>query len=165
VVKQVLADFMQLPFVTAWLKVHDRWNLKLDEADKLQDLYRLSKILDVKNVSWVLAQAEKLGLTTGDDDAARAERELGDPPRARYCVNGHTHTFRHVPMGRNGKGNDLVYFNSGTWRPRVTQTNDGHAFHGFKEMTYLVFYREDEDRSAPDSHDLSYELWNGIMVK
>jgi UDP-2,3-diacylglucosamine pyrophosphatase LpxH len=165
VAKQVLASFMEIPFVNAWLKAHDKWNIRLDEADKIQDIYRLSKVFDIKNVSRVLEMAKKLGLTTGDDDASPAAKELGDPPRARYCVYGHTHQFRHVPLGCTANGDGLVYLNSGTWRPRLAQTRDERGFVGFKEMTYLVFYRADEDLSSRHRKGLSYELWNGIMHK
>jgi UDP-2,3-diacylglucosamine pyrophosphatase LpxH len=165
VAKQVFARFMGIPFVNGWLKAHDKWNLKLDEADKLQDIHRLLRVLDIRNVSRALELAEKLGLTTGEDDAVPAAQELGDFPRARYCIYGHSHWFRHVPFGCNANGDALVYFNSGTWRPRLAQTRDRSSFVAFKEMTYLVFYRADEDPSSRGSKGLSYELWNGIMHK
>jgi UDP-2,3-diacylglucosamine pyrophosphatase LpxH len=160
-----LADFMRVPFVKAWLAKHDKWNLCLDEADMLQGIHRLSKVLDIEQLDTTLQWAEKLGLTKEDDDAQPAARELGDPPRARFCVYGHSHQFRHVPMGHNSRREELVYLNSGTWRPRVALARDGKSFGGYKEMTYLVFYRADEDVGARASKGLSYELWNGIMNK
>jgi UDP-2,3-diacylglucosamine pyrophosphatase LpxH len=165
VAKQLLARFMGIPFVKGWLKAHDKWSLKLDEADKIQDIYRLSRVFDIRNVSRALAIAEKLGLTAPDDEAGPAAQELGDPPRARYCIYGHTHQFEHVPFGCNANGDGFVYFNSGTWRPRVEQTRDQRGFAEFKEMTYLVFYRADEDPAERGSKGFSYELWNGIMHK
>jgi UDP-2,3-diacylglucosamine pyrophosphatase LpxH len=163
--KQIIANFMQIPFVKDWLAKHDQWNLRLDEADKLQEIYRWSKVLDIKRLDTVLKVAEKLGLTEEDDDSRTAERELAYASSARFCVYGHSHTFRHVPMARNANGEDLVYFNSGTWRPRVAQAKDHKSFASYKEMTYLVFYRADEDLGSRGSKSLSYELWTGMMMK
>ena len=163
--KQILANFMQIPFVKDWLVKHDQWNLRLDEADKLQEIYKWSKVLDIQRLDTVLKLAEKLGLTAEDDDSRTADRELAYAPNARFCVYGHSHTFRHVPMARNTKREDLVYFNSGTWRPRVAQAKDHKSFASYKEMTYLVFYRADEDLGSRDSKSVSYELWTGMMKK
>jgi UDP-2,3-diacylglucosamine pyrophosphatase LpxH len=164
-IKQIVGDFMNIPFVKAWLAKHDKWNLKPDEADKLQDIRRLSKVLNVKKLDKALKWAEKLGLTKEEDDSIPAIKEVGDAPLARFCVYGHTHTFRHVPMGRSRSRDDLVYLNSGTWRPRVSQAKDQTSFAGYKEMTYLVFYRADEDLGTRSSKSVSYELWNGMMKK
>jgi hypothetical protein len=164
-IKKTIAEFMQIPFVKAWLAKHDKWNLGLDKADKLQDIHRLSKILGIKKFGKVMKWAERFGLTKDDDDVKPAVQEVGDPPRARFCVYGHTHTFRHVPMGRNASREELVYLNSGTWRPRVALARERKTFAGYKEMTYLVFYRADEDLGARESKGTSYELWNGVMMK
>jgi UDP-2,3-diacylglucosamine pyrophosphatase LpxH len=163
--KQIIASFMQIPFVKDWLAKHDKWNLCLDEADKLQEIYEWSKVLNIKSLDKVLTVAEKLGLTKEDDDSRTAGRDLAYAPNARFCVYGHTHNFRHVPMSHNPNREDLVYFNSGTWRPRVTQARDQKSFASYKEMTYLVFYRADEDLGGRGSKSVSYELWNGMMKK
>jgi hypothetical protein len=156
---------MQIPFVKAWLAKHDKLSLKPDEADQLQAVEWLSKRLHIKTLDTVLNWAEKLGLAKEDDDSHPAMREVGEPPAARFCVYGHTHNFRHVPLGSDANHDDLVYLNSGTWRPRVSQAKDGKSFASYKEMTYLVFYRADEDLGSRDSKGPSYELWNGVMKK
>jgi len=163
--KKLIGDFMQLPFVKGWLAKHDKWNLAPDEADLLQEVHRLSRVLGVEKLDTALRWAEKLGLAEECDDAGPSVREVGDAPAARFCVYGHTHTFRHVPVGENHAREDLVFFNSGTWRPRVSLAKDGRSFAGYKEMTYLVFYRADEDLGSRESKGLSYELWNGTMKK
>jgi UDP-2,3-diacylglucosamine pyrophosphatase LpxH len=164
VVKRILGQFMEMPFVKGWLKEHGKW-WKFDEADKLRALKIAARFFSIENVSRLLRAAEILGLTKNNKDEAQSVPELGDPPLARYCIHGHTHNFKHVPIGCNSSGAGLVYLNSGTWRPRVEQGRDGRSFVGFKEMTYLVFYREDEDLSADGRKERSYELWNGIMHK
>ena len=163
--KQIIANFMQIPFVKAWLTKHDKWNLGLDEADKLQEIHQWSKVLNIKSLDKILKIAEKFGLTKEDDDSRTADRELAYAAGTRFCVYGHTHNFRHVPMSHTRNLEDLVYFNSGTWRPRVAQARDKKSFASYKEMTYLVFYRVDEDLGSRGSKSLSYELWNGMMKK
>jgi UDP-2,3-diacylglucosamine pyrophosphatase LpxH len=163
--KSIIASVMSIPFVKAWVADHDEWNLHLDEADILQDIRRLSKLLDIKRLDLVTRWAERLGAIKDEDDGKPAVHEIGDPPRARFCVYGHSHTFRHVPMGRNSSREELVYFNAGTWRPRVAQAKDQKSFASYQEMTYLVFYRTDEDLGTRSSKGLSYELWSGIMKK
>ncbi|MBN2575982.1 MAG: hypothetical protein JXP73_15570 [Deltaproteobacteria bacterium] len=163
--RRLIADFMKIPFVQAWIAEHDKWNIRLDQADRLQEIYRWSKILDIESLDRTLRWADKLGLTRGRDDAGPVTREFEDWPATRFCVYGHTHQFRHLPMGRSANREDTVYLNSGTWRPRVVQARDGKAFASYKEMTYLVFYRADEDLGTRSSKGASYELWHGIMKK
>jgi UDP-2,3-diacylglucosamine pyrophosphatase LpxH len=164
-VKKIIDDFVHIPFVEGWLEKHDKWGLGWDEADMLQDLHRLSQRMNIRRVDTILRAAEKLGLSKDRDDSEPAVKEVGDAPGARFCVYGHTHTFRYVPLGQNDKREELVYVNSGTWRPRVGSSKNRQSFASYKEMTYLVFYRADEDLGSSESKGLSYEMWNGIMKK
>jgi UDP-2,3-diacylglucosamine pyrophosphatase LpxH len=163
--KEIVAEFMRIPFVKAWIVKHDKATRILDEADKLQAIGWVAKRLHIKNVDRTLKWFEKAGLTKEADEARAADRELRQDASARFCVYGHTHNFRHVPLGNNPQQEDFVYLNSGTWRPRVAQTQDGKSFASYKEMTYLVFYRADEDLGSRQRKGLSYELWNGVMKK
>lgn len=178
VMKQLMADFMSIPFVHGWLDMHDRFNFGLDEADKLQGVDRAIRFLSLDAVQQVLGVVEKLKLPleSGLDECARgaAEERLLSEAWAhkgiRYCVYGHTHAYRHEPLTCAADGSEIVYLNSGTWRPRVAETRAGSSFVGFKEMTYLVFYRADEDAldrgNRPTSFKgHSYETWNGLMLK
>jgi UDP-2,3-diacylglucosamine pyrophosphatase LpxH len=163
--KQIIAEFMRIPFVKAWLIKHDKATRILDEADQLQAIGWVAKKLHIRNVDRALKWFEKAGLTKPTDDVQPAARELRQAPSARFCVYGHTHDFRHVPLGSNPQREDIVYLNSGTWRPRVAQAKDGKSFASYREMTYLVFYRADEDLGSRQRKGLSYELWNGVMKK
>jgi UDP-2,3-diacylglucosamine pyrophosphatase LpxH len=164
-VKRIVDHFVHIPFVEAWLHKHDRWGLGWDEADILQDIHRVTQRMDIRRIDTLLHAAERLGLTKEHDDSEPAIREVGDAQGARFCIYGHSHTFRYVPLSQNAKREELVYLNSGTWRPRVAAAKDRQSFAGYKEMTYLVFYRADEDLGARESKSLSYEIWNGIMRK
>jgi UDP-2,3-diacylglucosamine pyrophosphatase LpxH len=176
-VQAAMESFITLPFTREWLRKHDRFNLRLDEADQLQDVARLLRLVKAHDVATLLGWLErlqKMGILGGTDPLALgAQRELerAAPGREgpRYCVYGHTHAFAHEPIGLAGDV-ERVYFNSGTWRPRVLQTHDRLAFLGVKEMTYLVFFSADEDRlDAPTAVEVpkgtSYRTWNGFMLK
>lgn len=172
-IKQVMADFMQIPFVHHWLDQHDRFNLTMDEADMLQDLDRALRILDLEDVETALAIVDKVEQWgNGNDECSRGageERLLSDARSdhgIRYCVYGHTHTFRHEPLRCDADGNEIVYFNSGTWRPRVVRTRDKMSFVGYKDIAYLVFYSGSEDAVAgAPAKGTSYEAWHGVMLK
>jgi UDP-2,3-diacylglucosamine pyrophosphatase LpxH len=177
VMKQLMADFMSIPFVHGWLDMHDRFNFGLDEADKIQGVDRALRFFSLDAIQQVLGVVEKLKLPLepGLDECARgaAEERLLSEAWAhkgiRYCVYGHTHAYRHEPLTCAADGSEIVYLNSGTWRPRVTETRAGRSFVGYKEMSYLVFYRADEDAlghgAEPSPKGHSYETWNGLMLK
>ena len=180
VVKRLMADFMSIPFVHAWVDSHDRLNFGLDEADRLQDVGRAIRLSSLSAMEKALEVVAKLHwpFEPGLDECARGaaeERLLSDAwahEGIRYCVYGHTHSFRHEPLGCAADGSELVYFNSGTWRPRIAETRAKKSFVSFKEMTYLVFYMAGEDQlppagpnGVPPPKGLSYETWNGLMRK
>ncbi len=169
-IREAMAAFMAIPFVEQWLHEHDHWGLGFDEADQLQDVARLVRLLDVRAVPKVLDLVEKLqklGVVGGGDPylaGAVQEPDLRGDSVIHHCVYGHTHTFAHVPLSETPSGAPRVYLNSGTWRPRVAQAHDGEGFLQFKEMTWLIFYAGDEDPGKTPGTS-SYETWNGFMVK
>jgi hypothetical protein len=79
-----MADSMQTPFVRHWLDKHDRFNLTMDEADKLQDLDGALRVLDLEDVEMALAVVDKVEeWGNGDDECSRGageERLLSDAP-------------------------------------------------------------------------------------
>ena len=83
-----------------------------------------------------------------DDLLAAAPQEyMHLDPRTRYVVYGHTHDpllsavrstpGTHYPF-------DQVYLNTGTWRGRFFKATQNDAFIYWKNMTYVIFYREGE---------------------
>jgi UDP-2,3-diacylglucosamine pyrophosphatase LpxH len=173
-VKQVMTNFMHVPFVQHWVRQHDRWGLDLDEADQLQDIDRAVRLLKLDAVGKLIKVTElpqAWRSAHGDDleQGACQEPVLTDAQAnsgIRYCVYGHTHTFCHRPLSCDAEGGERVYFNSGTWRARVARTRDAKAFVRYKEMSWLAFYSGAEDRVDPSSvKGTSYETWNGLMMK
>lgn len=172
--KRVMADFMEIPFVHQWLDRHDRWNLGLDEADKLRDINRALKILNFKHVQTVLNLYETVSSWFGPgsdscEKGAASDMRLTDSRKnaaIRYCIYGHTHSFRHRPLTCDQVGGERVYFNSGTWRTRIGRTRDELGFVSYKEMTWLAFYNENEDPvEGGKPKGTSYETWTGVMMK
>ncbi len=86
-------------------------------------------------------------------------------PRFRYVVYGHTHDPLVValrsdpPLAGDSQPLEKVYLNTGTWRSRYYQSDADHSFMSWKNMTYVIFYREDEriGRKA------DFETWTGSL--
>ena len=80
-------------------------------------------------------------------------------------VYGHTHNAEQIPLTirtiPEKKGNEQVYFNSGTWRKVFDRT----AFDrkecdviGWYVLTFIVFYLETEKEP-----DRNYEMWSASL--
>lgn len=82
---------------------------------------------------------------------------------AHFIVYGHTHHHEIVTLrAANLKTRpfDQVYINSGTWRAvheMAAADLKRPEFVGYKVMTYLVFYKEDE------RVDREFETWSGAL--
>lgn len=168
---EVYDALMELPFVRAWLKRHDRFLNPLDEADRLYALHALFRTgVRLDTMRYFLAAPEKLGIisTGANRRAALGEPALSDPRSGiHHVVYGHTHVQEQVAL-RCVEGHEKIYFNSGTWRPRFTRADDQTHFVQWKEMTYLVFYNEEEDplpEGRTERKGISFETWTGTMLK
>ena len=67
--------------------------------------------------------------------------------RIRYVVYGHSHEPLQMPVRVVGSPESVkehVYLNTGTWRRRYHKTSQGLGFIGWKNLTYVVFYRKEE---------------------
>lgn len=85
----------------------------------------------------------------------------------RYVLYGHTHgpVIHPLEVSRN---REVVYINTGTWRNRILKTVPANAdpqFYLLDQITYLVFYREDEDTEEKQPGTLSYDMWTGSGKK
>ena len=163
-------EFMELPFVKEWLRVHDSWSDPWDAADKLQALgLLLRRGIDVDKISPLMEAYKRLGIGESDEQrrAALFEPALDDPAAdIHYVAYGHTHQFQQAAL-RKTADHEKIYFNSGTWRPRFSRADNGIDFVKWKEMTYLVFYGANEDklRGSDRYKGVSFETWTGTMLK
>ncbi len=170
-IAQVFEEFMALPFVEAWLDKHDSLLNPNDEADKLQNVLKALRLKIPLSVVEAVARffvKEDVEYRAG----AICEPLLQDPKSGmHYAIYGHTHQFDQLALDVLN-GHEKIYFNSGTWRPRLHLTANKREFVEWKEMTYLIFYGHDEDRIKDKEGQptaihkgSSFENWTGTMLK
>ncbi len=165
---QSVEIFNGLNYVKLWYERHDRWENPMDEADKIQTLlfllskFRLSALNDILHL---VDKVKGLGFLAKDDLLAAAPQELAPlDPRFHYVVHGHTHdplvaALRADPAPSGDSPLDQVYLNTGTWRARYYQGSVDNSFMSWKNMTYVIFYRDDERTGRK----ADFETWTGAL--
>ncbi|MHB9073313.1 MAG: metallophosphoesterase family protein [Desulfobaccales bacterium] len=168
-ISQAIKLFEGLNYVRLWYERHDRWTNPLDEADKIQTFLWLLSKLKLSTLSELMPLVERvkgLSLFAKDDLREAAPHDLSQlDPRFRYVVYGHTHEplvaalRSDPPLTGDSQLLEKVYLNTGTWRSRYYQADVDHSFMSWKNMTYVIFYREDEriGRKA------DFETWTGSL--
>lgn len=163
-VVEVIDNFDNLNYVKLWYERHDKWTDWRDEADKIQaalfllrnfKLYRTEKL-------WELLFKAKDYFVKDDLLEAAPQEYLHLPPEIRYVVYGHTHDPLVVPL-RTVPGPavplEQVYLNTGTWRGRHWKATQDDSFISWKNMTYVIFYRDDERTGRK----ADFETWTGTL--
>ncbi len=163
-VAEVIDSFENLDFVKLWYERHDKWTDWRDEADKIQaalfllrnfKLYRTEKL-------WELLFKAKDYFVKDDLLEAAPQEYLHLPNDIRYVVYGHTHDPLVVPL-RTISGPpaplEQIYLNTGTWRGRHWKATQDNSFISWKNMTYVIFYREDERKVR----EADFETWTGTQ--
>jgi hypothetical protein len=79
-------------------------------------------------------------------------------PAIRYVVYGHTHEALVVPLRVRGT-QEQIYLNTGTWRTRYQKADRDNSFIGWKNMTYVIFYRDGER----PGRRADFETWTGTL--
>ncbi len=147
-VDEVIKEFNKLKFVKKWYRHHDKWTDFRDEADQIQAFLFLLEKFKIFPAERLLPLLELVNKHVEKDklaEAAQAEYSHLDS-RIRYVVYGHSHEPLQMPVrvvGSEGE-KQQVYLNTGTWRQRYHKTRQGLGFIGWKNMTYIVFYRKEE---------------------
>jgi UDP-2,3-diacylglucosamine pyrophosphatase LpxH len=148
-VDEVIGEFNKLKFVKKWYRHHDKWTDFRDEADQIQAflfLLEKFKIFPSERLLPLLELVRKHVEKDPLSEAAQAEYLRLDS-RIRYVVYGHSHQPLQMPVRVVGSPESMkeqVYLNTGTWRRRYHKTEQGLGFIGWKNMTYIVFYRKEE---------------------
>jgi UDP-2,3-diacylglucosamine pyrophosphatase LpxH len=159
-VDAVIKYFNDLGFVTDWFRRHDKWLDPFDKADQIQiALYILEKF-KVFSLEKLFSLVSKVGDTHFADpllEAAPDESAL-TYSGMRYVVYGHTHDPLVVPI-RIRDAQEQVYINTGTWRARYQKSRRDNSFIGSKNMTYVIFYRQDER----PKRQADFEAWTGTL--
>jgi hypothetical protein len=164
--RTIVSEFRQLDFFKAWVDKHHRL-LHIDPPRKLAlalDALMVASPDTLAKIGLVFTDlsAEK----HGDECFAGAKQEVRIGTRGqRFVVYGHTHLATQVALSAGPLTAD-AYFNSGTFRRRVLQTEDKQGYFSTEAISYLCFFREDEVstwRAAGDrAHGPGYASWMGL---
>jgi UDP-2,3-diacylglucosamine pyrophosphatase LpxH len=163
-VTDVVDYFESLDFVEDWYSRHDKWLDWRDEADKIQAflfLLRHFKPFRTEEL-WQLAMDAKDYFVKDELLEAAPQEFFHLNPRIRYVVYGHTHTPLQSAIRSIQSTSypfEQVYLNTGTWRGRYFKANHDDSFIYWKNMTYIIFYREGE-RGDPIP---MFETWTGTL--
>lgn len=150
-IKKTVNYFFTIPYVREWIKKHDKSLNPLDEADKLEYMLFLSKIIPI---GW----AEKLlKIFSYFETKEPHYEEMAEKENALYVAYGHTHK-ENVSFLGVANGFHRYYINTGTWRERIIASNSG-VFSQYKTMTYAIFYKKEERQTEFPA----FELWNGAL--
>ncbi|MFZ5451269.1 MAG: hypothetical protein ACOZF2_05285 [Thermodesulfobacteriota bacterium] len=156
----VIRDFNDLEFVQSWYERHDKWLDPFDKADQIQialyildkfKVFSLEKLLSLASKAMDLRYADPLREAAPDEPVL-----ISDP--FRYVVYGHTHDPLVVPLRIRGE-REQIYLNTGTWRSRYQKAGRDRSFIGWKNMTYAIFYRQDER----PGREADFETWTGTL--
>ncbi len=164
-VDEAIKEFNKLPFVKKWYDHHDKWDDFMDEADQIQSVLFLLEKFKIFPSERLLPLLGKVKNRLAKDDhleAALKEYSLAADSRINYVVYGHTHEPRIVPLRKEDTPHgpkDHVYLNTGTWRTRYHKCREGLGFTGWKNLTYIVFYRK-EERGLDFP---AFETWSGTL--
>jgi UDP-2,3-diacylglucosamine pyrophosphatase LpxH len=155
-----LADeFLEMPFV--------RQRESLSSDSQIDELARLLKFTTRISLGWASRIVTWLQSLRGQASESYYQHALAEQDfrnrRARHIVYGHTHYAESVPLDASHSDGSLlnqIYFNSGTWRRVLRQTESApneHEFIPADSMTYLAFFQGDERKGRP------YETWTGTL--
>ena len=163
-VQEVVDYFDSLDFVKKWYARHDKWTDWQDEADKIQALLFLLRNFKLYSTEklWDLAMQANDYFVKDDLLLAAPQEYVHLDSRIRYVVYGHTHVPLASAVSSTPGGSypmDRVYLNTGTWRGRYFKATQDDSFIPWKNMTYVIFYREGErGNSIP-----VFETWTGSL--
>jgi UDP-2,3-diacylglucosamine pyrophosphatase LpxH len=168
IIRRVFIDLYREFIKNKFVKQFNTWS-PLDIYDKLRAGWLAARITGSP-----LKLLEKLGKKYNkvvDKQKPMKNRHVKGADKDRkkfkkinYVVYGHTHNYHVYPLDRDvvdGKPNEeVIYFNSGTWRKQFEQTlakPSQREFVGYHVLTYISFYSLDDGTSR------NYEVWDGVL--
>jgi UDP-2,3-diacylglucosamine pyrophosphatase LpxH len=165
-VDEVVEDFEKLKFVKQWYKHHDKWTDFLDEADKIQSVLFLLKKFKIFSMEKLMPYLARVSSRFAEDDNLKAavDEYVHLDNRIRYIVYGHTHEAKQVALRVSEdlkETKEQVYLNTGTWRTRYHKTMKGLGFIGWKNLTYVSFFKKEERGTDVPI----FETWTGRLKK
>ena len=165
-VDEVIGEFNKLSFVKTWYDHHDKWRDFNDEADKIQAILFLLEKFKLFPLEKLVPLMDKVMKHSAKDEhqeaAAREYTHLDN--RIRYVVYGHTHEAKQVAIRVKEDAKEpkeQVYLNTGTWRTRYYKTTEGLGFIGWKNLSYVSFFKKEERGTDVPI----FETWTGTLKK
>ena len=165
-VDEVIGEFNKLSFVKTWYGHHDKWRDFNDEADKIQAILFLLEKFKLFPLEKLVPLMDKVMKHSAKDEhqeaAAREYTHLDN--RIRYVVYGHTHEAKQVAIRVKEDAKEpkeQVYLNTGTWRTRYYKTTEGLGFIGWKNLSYVSFFKKEERGTDVPI----FETWTGTLKK
>ncbi|PID85866.1 MAG: hypothetical protein CSB13_05945 [Chloroflexi bacterium] len=171
----VIKTFFDIEFVQNW----ENPNTHVDELIRAASGKPFQKVLDFvldytdanRLIELLLPMLERDMQEGGLDDCMEGAyheevwREAGS--QVHYVLYGHTHKPLLKPLDCV-EGREVIYLNTGTWRERLQRTislDKTANFVGLKQMTYLVFYNENEDKRNKKLGTIGFDSWTGSQQK
>ncbi|MEP7220885.1 MAG: hypothetical protein ABI876_18315, partial [Bacteroidota bacterium] len=167
--REIFQELLDIPYVRTWTS----------PSTKLDGVVRFA---GTRWISWIprilirRLHAENLlpfflgiGAHPQDPDqdihlqAAYREKIWREDEHVRYILYGHTHFPVQRPL-EGDRGRSVVYINTGSFRESIFKAlgiEKKHDFMKFRQITFSMFYRGDEDLEGKESGALSYETWSG----
>jgi len=143
-------------------------SFKSSDAKVLRRLFWFSGFFSFKKLVWIRSKLNWL-LSMDTGVSPNWENALNENPitsaDCRFVVYGHTHHPLIKVLDRrliteNKAPQSQIYINSGTWRQAHRSTKKKSAqlkFGGYKMMTYVTFFKEDEHKGQ------KYGTWTGYL--
>ena len=170
---QVVKELLDIEFVQQWRspKTHIDEALRAISSRWLRWIPKaLVDRLDTEDILPLI-----MGATGSTNDpekdpyirAAYGENMWKENKNIQFILYGHTHKPLIQPLDGEG-GREVLYINTGTWRERIFKTiglDKSPDFVKLKQMTYLAFYREDEDVNNKATGTVSFDMWTGNKMK
>ena len=174
-IDKVARNFLEIDFVRQWRNPDTLVDELLRTAASTPFKKVINFFMDHTDANdllrFLLPFAERRLNQAGIDDFTRGafDEEVWRQEESdiRYVLYGHTHTPLIKPLDRVN-GRDVLYLNTGTWRERLTRTvslDKTADFVGLKQLTYLVFYNEDEDKKGKELGTIGFDSWTGHQQK
>ena len=171
----VIESFFEIEYVQKW----NNPNTNVDELIRAASKRPFQSVLDFimdhsdasRLIQLLLPVAEQYMKEGGIDEYMEGAfyediwREEGSP--IRYILYGHTHNPLLKPLD-SVDGRDVIYINTGTWRERLQRTislDKTADFVGIKQLTYQVFYNEEEDKKNKEVGTIGFDSWTGHQQK
>jgi UDP-2,3-diacylglucosamine pyrophosphatase LpxH len=174
-IDKVAKEFFDIEFVQEW----ENPNTHVDELIRAAANTPFRQIInfmvdhtDASNLIHLLLPMAERTMHGGELDdltVGAYEEEIWREPGSeiRYVLYGHTHEPLSKPLD-SIDGRDVIYINTGTWRERLRRTislDKTANFVGLKQLTYLVFYNEEEDKKDKELGTIGFDSWTGNQQK